>query len=192
LAERAGECWIGPGERDKRWQPKTATEKEEPSDAEQRQKKIAQSVLDAWLDARIVAERTKAIAPLVYFPFVVLALIVIARWDAFDNWDMPVGLLVVLTVSFSVCCFSAAFLQRTANRVRRRCIAQLQRCLLARKGDKGDWLPTTAQIEQVTDQIRTLREGAFVPFLEQPFFRAALLPFASAGGLQIVQMLGLV
>lgn len=191
LAERGGECWIGPGASDARWQTEASKAASDESEVGRRQKRIAESVLDAWLDARIVAERTKAITPLIYFPFVILALIVVARWDAFDNWDMPLGLIVVLAISFSVCCFSAWFLQRTANRVRNRCIAQLQRCLLARKGDKTDWLPTASQIEQLTDQIRQLREGAFVPFLEQPFFRAALLPFASAGGLQAIQMLGL-
>lgn len=150
-------------------------------------------VLSAWVDIRLVAERTKAINPLVYFPFIVLALLVIARAGLFDDWDIPVGLIVVLVASFTICCISAGLLQRTASRVRERSIRQLQACLLEREqNDKPGVAPTSAQIKHLIQDVESLREGAFVPLLEQPFIAAGLLPFASAGGLQLVQMLGLV
>jgi len=154
--------------------------------------RLRERLVDAWLVARIVAERTSAITPLIYFPFLLLALIVISRWHGFDNWDMPVGLLVVYLASLGVSCFSAWSLQRTGARVRKRCIAQLEHCLVTRKGDAEEWRPTAEQIEQLIKRVRSLKEGAFVPFAEQPLVRAILLPFASAGGLEVIAMLGLV
>ena len=154
--------------------------------------RLRDRVVDAWLVARIVAERTSAITPLIYFPFLLLALIVMSRWHVFDNWDMPIGLLVVYLASLGVACFSAWSLQRTGARVRKRCIVQLERCLLARKGDSDEYCPSVEQIEQMIERIRKLKQGAFVPFVEQPLVRAILLPFASAGGLEVIAMLGLV
>ena len=154
--------------------------------------RLRERVVDAWLVARIVAERTSAITPLIYFPFLLLALIVMSRWHVFDNWDMPIGLLVVYLASLGVACFSAWSLQRTGARVRTRCIVQLERCLLARKGDSEEWRPTVEQIEQLIKRVRKLKQGAFVPFVEQPLVRAVLLPFAGAGGLEAVGMLGLI
>ena len=169
--------------------PANAAASEPAGDAKGR---LRDRVVDAWLVARIVAERTSAITPLIYFPFLLLALIVMSRWHMFDNWDMPIGLLVVYLASLGVAGFSAWSLQRTGARVRKRCIVQLERCLLARKGDSDEYCPSVEQIEQMIERIRKLKQGAFVPFVEQPLVRAILLPFASAGGLEVIAMLGLV
>jgi len=169
--------------------PANAAASEPAGDAKGR---LRDRVVDAWLVARIVAERTSAITPLIYFPFLLLALIVMSRWHMFDNWDMPIGLLVVYLASLGVASFSAWSLQRTGARVRKRCIVQLERCLLARKGDSDEYCPSVEQIEQMIERIRKLKQGAFVPFVEQPLVRAILLPFASAGGLEVIAMLGLV
>ena len=48
----------------------------------------------------------------------------------------------------------------------------------------------TEYISALIERVRSLREGAFTPILEQPVVMAALLPFASADGLQLIQVLG--
>jgi len=140
----------------------------------------------AWIEVRVVAARTAAINGLIFYPFSLLAILVIARWDLFDNWDLPPGVIAVLASSFLICCITAAMLQRTASRLRSQCIACLENALLAqcRRGGKTDY------ISSLIARVGTLREGAFTPILEQPVVMAALLPFASAGGLQLIQVLG--
>jgi hypothetical protein len=59
-------------------------------------------------------------------------------------------------------------------------------------GCEDDAAEVVAQIKHLIQDVESLREGAFVPLLEQPFIAAGLLPFASVGGLQLVQVLGLV
>jgi hypothetical protein len=44
------------------------------------------SLLDDWIDARLIAEHTAAIGPLIVFPFILLALAVVGRSQLFDNW----------------------------------------------------------------------------------------------------------
>ena len=149
-------------------------------------------MFDAWLVARIGAERTSAITPLIYFPFLLLALIVMSRWGMFDNWDMRIGLVIVCLASLGIGWFSAWTLQRTGTRARKRCVAQLESGLLTRKGIDEQWPPTEEQIGQLIERVRSLKQGAFVPFLEQPLVRAVLLPFAGAGGLEAIGMLDLI
>jgi hypothetical protein len=141
---------------------------------------LAVPVNDAWAMTRMVAIRTSAIGPMVYFPFIVLGLLVLARWSRFDNWGFSIALVVTLVASFVIACIAAALLQRTASRVRERAVAQLERCLLIRKGRDDKSEPTEKQIEQLIGSVRSLREGAFVPILEQPAVVASLFPFATA------------
>src|SRR5215468_6640044 len=45
------------------------------------------------------------------------------------------------------------------------------------------------QIKLLMEGIRNTREGAFVPFTQQPALHALLLPFGSYGGLQVIEYL---
>jgi hypothetical protein len=146
----------------------------------------ARSMDKTWVAVQVVAARTAAINGLIFYPFSLLAILVIARWNLFDNWDLPPGMLAVLAASFVICCVIAAMLQRTASRMRAQCLACLENTMLEQRRDgiKTDY--TSSLIERV----RSLRQGAFTPILEQPVVMAALLPFASAGGLQLIQVLG--
>jgi hypothetical protein len=46
------------------------------------------SLLDDWIDVRLLAEHTAAIGPLIVFPFILVALMVVARSQLFDNWQI--------------------------------------------------------------------------------------------------------
>ena len=54
------------------------------------------SLLDDWIDARLIAEHTAAIGPLIVFPFILLALAVVGRSQLFDNWAIGTDQLVVI------------------------------------------------------------------------------------------------
>jgi hypothetical protein len=152
--------------------------------------KLRQRLLDPWLDIRMIMQRTGVIAPLIYAPFVLLALLIAARWPAFDRWDTPVGLIAIFGLAFAIACLSAFLLQRTAERARDAAIDQFKDILIERRGAAGGQ-PTAQQVEAMIERVRSLREGAFLPFMEQPAVRAALLPFGSAGGLYLVQLFAL-
>ena len=144
-----------------------------------------------WIDIQLVARRTGPVAEIIYAPFVLLALIIVARWPAFDDWDMPVGLVIVFGIAFVIACASAYLLQRTAARARRAAVDQLRRVQLERQGSSGGGAPTPGHVQAMIDRIENLREGAFLPIMEQPAVQAALLPFGSVGLLQLFQVFGL-
>ena len=70
-----------------------------------------ESAQDTWIDVRFIAEWTGRIGGIIYYPFVVLLLIIVARSSIFDNWDMPPGLIVVFILSFTVAAASVIILR---------------------------------------------------------------------------------
>lgn len=152
---------------------------------------LAGDILDPWIDIQFIAQRTQAIGPLLYFPFVLLGLMVAARWSVFDNWDIPIALVLVFMAGFAIACVNAFLMQRAASRARALALQSLQRLQLKAKGQGPGAYAIPAHLDAITDTVRSLRKGAFVPFTEQPLVRAALIPFGSAGGLYLVDLFAL-
>ena len=149
------------------------------------------ALLDAWIDTRFAAEITADIGPLLLFPFVLLGLLIAAYWPVTDNWDLAPGLVVVMAASFVLACINAIEMQRAASRARRSALQRLGAMAL-RAGAGGDPKgPSVPFLQALIRSVETLREGAFVPFVEQPLVRAALIPFSSAGGLYLMDLFAL-
>ena len=149
------------------------------------------TVLDAWIDTRFVARFTAKIGALLYFPFLLLALIIVARWSAFDSWDFTPGLVVVLSLTFVLACFNAVQMQRAASRARRSAVSRLNDLVIRANGGADPDYPGSQMLQALVKSIQDLREGAFVPFVDQPLVRAVLIPFSSAGGLYLVDLFAL-
>jgi len=149
------------------------------------------ALLDAWIDTRFAAEITADIGPLLLFPFVLLGLLIAAYWPVTDNWDLAPGLVVVMAASFVLACINAIEMQRAASRARRSALRRLGAMAL-RAGAGGEPKgPSVPFLQALIRSVETLREGAFVPFVEQPLVRAALIPFSSAGGLYLMDLFAL-
>ena len=154
-------------------------------------KVLRRRLLAPWIDIQLVAKRTAPVGEIIYAPFALLALSLIARWPAFADWDMPVGLVAVYGGAFVISCASAYLLQRSAARARNAAVEQLRGVLMERQGNPDGGIPAPNHIQAIIDRIQGLREGAFLPIMEQPAVQAALLPFGSVGLLQLFQIFGL-
>ncbi|MDX1439415.1 MAG: hypothetical protein R3284_05885, partial [Rubricoccaceae bacterium] len=55
--------------------------------------------LSEWIDVRFVARLTEQVSYFIYYPFVVLFLIVISRLDLFDSWDTSWSLGIIFLAS---------------------------------------------------------------------------------------------
>jgi hypothetical protein len=147
------------------------------------------SLLDDWIDIRLLAEHTAAIGPLIVFPFVLIALMIIARSRLFDNWQIG-GSLLIMFAGFVLWSIAVAvLLSYGAERARRTSLDRMQSDLIWLKGAGAACQPLADQFARLIDQVRTLRQGAFAPFFEQPAVQALLVPLGSAGGLQLVEYL---
>jgi hypothetical protein len=144
------------------------------------------SALEAWIDIRMMMEWTEAILHFIYFPFVVILLMVVARSGLFDGWDVPWSLIIGFVLSFVCAAACVVILRRAAERLRRFALDRLTRALVIVQGTPGEAL-IGRKLDTMIGEVRDLRRGAFAPLSHQPLVSAALLPLSGAGGVALVE-----
>ena len=80
-----------------------------------RDKKVAPECVNEWLDIQLVVRLTKTLQPLIFGPVVCIALLVLARSPAIDDWDLPWGLDIVLIAMLLYAISAEVLLQRGAK-----------------------------------------------------------------------------
>jgi hypothetical protein len=143
---------------------------------------------DDWLDLQVIARQTEAVSRLVYFPFLALLLLVLARSPFFDNWSTPVELAVVLSLSFVYLIVAAAQLRATAERARTNALRALERKLIILQGSTATGSAAlAAQCRTLVEQIQKLSRGAFLPFSQQSLVRAFLALLGGISGAKLLE-----
>lgn len=110
------------------------------SDASQRfagERGLSIDDVDDLLDIRLIAARTEGIGSLVFYPFVLLLLMFLARSRVFDRWEWPLPLVLIYAVVLGYAIWSVAALQRSAMKARRNAVERLQRRMVCAKSDAG-------------------------------------------------------
>ena len=125
------------------------------------------------------------VAPLIWYPLVVLTLMIVARLSFFDNWTWPASLVLVYAIIAAWVLGSAILLRRAAEQLRETALNDLRRFRLL--GQESEAKRQT--FDELMAEIRDLKIGAFAPLTEQPFVRAALFPGAAFGLLTVCQRL---
>jgi len=146
--------------------------------------------LNDWIDLEFIARRTRCVSALIYYPFIVLSLMILARSSFFDDWYAPVALHVVTAVSFGVVLACAFALRRSAEASRRQTVTRLRDAIVHAKGEPGGGA-LASRLEALRDRAERLREGAFAPYSQQPLLRALLLPLLTFGGSSLFDYLSL-
>ena len=118
-----------------------------------------------------------------------IILLGISRLSYFDRWDMPPGLLIVilLGLGFSISC--AIRLRGKAEQFRKDVLKRLWEKQVRLAGEGNESKGLSKKIDLMIDHIKSIRSGAFVPFIEQPWVRATLIFITSGGGLTVLQYL---
>jgi hypothetical protein len=146
--------------------------------------------LDDWIDIHFIARHTEAIGKLMWYPAIVMTLLVIARADVFDNWTMPMHLLAIYLMLCVFLGYLALSLQRAAGAARETALTSTGQKLIAAKGRKLKVLAT--QIELLTAAIRDIHHGAFLPISQRPLVKAAMMGVGSVGGVALLNYLNIV
>ena len=97
---------------------------------------IPRAYLSDWIGIKFVAQRTRMIVRLIYYPFIIIFLMMISRAHFFDAWDWPWGLQLVvgLSAAFAFCC--AASLRITAEKARKEALGRMrEKLVLLRAGN---------------------------------------------------------
>lgn len=157
--------------------------------ADDRPKPDRNTLLDDWIDARLLAEHTEVVGRFIIFPFILVALLVVARSPLFDNWYFGGAVLAGLIVYALWSIAMAAMLNFDAERARKKALLAMEADLRWLGGATSPLDKLSKPYEALIDQVRHLRQGAFAPFFEKPIVQAILVPLGGAGGVQLIQLL---
>jgi hypothetical protein len=144
--------------------------------------------LDEWIDLQLIADLTEHVDRLVYCPFIVFFLLLLARNEWWDRWPWPWPLITIFVVNLMLAAASVIILQNAARKAKSEAEATLATKVkrLQAATAESEVKNNANQAERLLEEIRSLRRGAFVPFWENPVLGAVLLP---SGGMAVVQML---
>jgi hypothetical protein len=149
--------------------------------------------LDEWLDIQFIAAYTKVIGHFIYYPFIILALMIFSRSKVFDNWDMPIGLVIVFLSAAALTLGSAFYLRRVAEHARKCVIKNITGMKMTLSVQPDSSAAACKDMEKQIDialaQIQEINEGAFQPLTNSPAFQALLIPFGGVGGVMLLENL---
>jgi hypothetical protein len=141
-----------------------------------------------WLSLRLIDAVTNVVAGrLIYYPFVVLLVLIVAQNRLFDNWhwNTPLALMALFNAGVAVVC--AVLLQRAAKGARAQALGVLDGLLRVRVGSPED--PVREKFSQIRSDIDGINTGAFAGFYQNPVVGAILLPLGGGGGLAALEAL---
>ncbi len=138
---------------------------------------VDRGLLNEWLGVELIAQRTEVISAMIYYPFVILFLLGVARHTFFDRWDLPLSLMLLFGLNALYALGNAVYLRRSAEEAKHEALRQLRAKLIG----VADGSPEAQQIERMATLIENNREGAFRPFTQHPLFGAIALPTGGTG-----------
>jgi len=143
---------------------------------------LSTATLPRYYDVLFVADRTQAVAPLIWYPLVVLAVLFAARSPFFDNWTWFPAFFVLSAINATWAIGGAMFLRRAAEQLRQTALEDLELARLSGYRNKEK----RRGFDEVIVEIRGLKKGAFAPLSQQPFIRAIVIPGGSLGFLAVI------
>jgi len=150
---------------------------------------LTEEELSRYHDVHFVADRTEAVAHLIWYPLLVLALIFVGRSSLFDNWTLYPAMILLFVIMAMWAVGSAAFLRRAAEELRDVALRNLEllraSIFAADKTQKTLAREKRRKIDELIQEVRGLKKGAFAPISDQPFIRAILYPSGALGLLAV-------
>jgi hypothetical protein len=141
----------------------------------------------SYIDVRFIGKLSREAVPLIIMPFIVLTLMIIARWDFFADWRWEALILGIFGINGAVCVCCAVLLRNAAVDAKDRAIREIARSASdARAAAQTDRAGALDSLKELMEQDVN---GAFVPWHQQPFVGALLLPFGGTGGLSLIEYL---
>jgi hypothetical protein len=140
---------------------------------------------DYW-DISLIARRTEAVGNIVYYPFAILSLLIVARLSYFDNWTWTPPLIVALCLHFCLAFYAAWRLPKIAKEYRDIVLRRLKR---RRRQALMQAERTPEAIDTMIEEVQSTHQGAFSYLWEQPAIRALLFPSGGIGLATLLQYL---
>jgi len=131
-----------------------------------------------YLDIKLIAMRTRVVGESVYYPFVVLGLMLLARSSLFEDWHWGKGLWIIMACNVFIAISSALMLRSAAEEARGNALERLRarrlQCLANEEKHAG-------VINEIIAAVENERSGAFSILSQHPVLASLLLPSGGAG-----------
>ncbi|HKX62593.1 MAG TPA: hypothetical protein VJS65_12125, partial [Verrucomicrobiae bacterium] len=150
--------------------------------------RISGDYLDEWIGTRLIADLTDRVGRLLWFPSLVLLLLLTARLPFWDRWPWHTAHIIMMVLNITLALASVLILQAAARQAKNAAEERLTEKIARLRAETAP-SPThnnAAQAEKLLDEIRDIHHGAFVPFWENPVLGALLV---GPGGLSILQII---
>jgi hypothetical protein len=164
-----------------RWEWLSADDRETWDKIRVRYKNASDDGLDERQTIRAIAKHTRAVNKLMWYPFIVLLLMVLARQRMFDGWDYPWPLMVVQLLLLVALWLHNWRLRIEADDARQAILMRLHNLVLACPEDIGK--TRREQLKDIIDDVEKQQTGAFGHWTEDYFLKAMTLPFLGEGGM---------
>lgn len=153
------------------------------------ERNMSRQTLEEWLSIELIAERTTVIGNFIYFPFIIMFLLGMARHRYFDNWDFPTALIIIFTLNAALVIISSMALRHSAEIAKREVVKRLESRLI-RSRQMSDDDQNRQELEWAIQAIKNNHRGAFLPFTQHPVFGAAVaLPSGAYGVVLLAEYL---
>jgi hypothetical protein len=153
------------------------------------------------LAVQLIAGRTRVVGKLMYYPCIVVVLMVLARHPALDDWSYPWPLILLSALAFGAAVFCAIALGLGASKARKTILGRLNdslslayaeqagggRARLSARQQRLD-RKRIEQIKLIIKEIAEERQGAFSPLSSNPVVNALAIP--ATGLLVLYQLMG--
>lgn len=147
--------------------------------------RIRDNAASSYLDVCFIGQLTGEAVPLIILPFVVLTLMIIARWNFFANWRWDPLVLMIFGFDAAICVCCAVKLRNAAVDAKERAVGQMAVAAAMARADGRT--PRAEALEALKALMEKNMEGAYKPWHQQPFVSAMLLPFGGSGGLGLIE-----
>jgi hypothetical protein len=146
------------------------------------------ALVEEWVDLQLTADLTEPIGKLIYWPFLAVMLLVVARMHWWDHWTWPWPLMVIFALNLALAATGSIYLRLTAMNIRREALKNFETKVNLKKRMAARSLPEheADQAEALLAEIKNLRRGAFAPLAQNPLVGAILMNSSSLVVLQLL------
>jgi hypothetical protein len=148
--------------------------------------RLPNNLVHDWIGLDFVAKRTKCIGELIYFPFALIALLIVSRSTIFANYAPSLTILIAQGRTLSIVFSCAIMMCWVASATRDIAKKNLTEGIIRAKDAESN-LRLAEQLETLLVLVGQLNRGAFSPLSQQPLVRALLFPLSSAGWVALIE-----
>lgn len=153
--------------------------------------KLSEADASAWMTVHIIGDRTAEVGRAVYYPVIVILLLLVARSTYFDDWAFPQAMAIVVGINFAIAAGSAVYLSYLARATRTEILEKLDKEEMRAAiidANAGNPIKNPRPPHDLIKELEALKIGSYQRFFEQPIVRAILL-VGGGFGLTYIQYL---